>query len=91
MNKKLDYKRMIEEIDKLTQSDFLFDMDCHNLPKSKPYTQEEAQEMCDILMKIYSIAHCNTCTACQSKWLKAPKLKVVKFGHLKLPSGIILE
>ena len=66
---KLDYKKMVQEIDKLTTSDFLFDMDCHNLPKSKPYTQEEAQEMCDILMKIYLIAHCNSCKSCQTKYI----------------------
>lgn len=66
--KELDFKRMIREIDTLVSTDFMFDMDCHDLPKAKPYTQAEAQEMQRVLGKIYSIAHCIDCEACQPKF-----------------------
>lgn len=66
---KLDYKKMIEEVDELVDSDFMFDMDCKSLPNSEPITQEEAEEMRQILLKIYRIAHCTTCVACQGKYL----------------------
>lgn len=67
--KKLNYKKMIEEIDKLTKSDFMFDMDCKAIHPKEPFTHEDSTKMRDILMEIYSIAHCNTCTPCQTKYL----------------------
>ena len=67
---KLDYKKMLEDINKLVQTDFCFDMDCRNIPNSKPFTQEEAKNMANIIGNIYSIAHCTTCKACQSKYYK---------------------
>lgn len=66
--KKLDYKKMVREIDNLVEGDFCFDMDCHNLPNSKPITQKEAMKMVKIIGRVYKIAHCIYCTACQGKW-----------------------
>ena len=65
----LDYKRMVGEIAELVETDFMFDMDCKNIPKSSPITQEEAMEMVGILGKVYSIAHCIHCGACNKKYL----------------------
>ncbi len=64
--KKLDYKKMVEIINDLVKNDFLFEMDCKAMKNSKPYTQQEAGQMRDVLMKIYTIAHCYTCTACRT-------------------------
>lgn len=77
---------MIEDINELVQTDFAFDMDCHALPNSKPFTQEEASQMAHIIGKVYSIAHCNTCTACNGKYRKV-KLDVVKFDVLRWIKG----
>jgi hypothetical protein len=40
------------------------------LPNAKKYTQAEAKKMADIIGRIYGVAHCLTCTACQTKYLK---------------------
>ena len=66
---KLNYKKMIKEVDKIMQTDFMFDMDYKRMPDQKPFTQEEAEKMCDELMNIYSISHCVHCTACNNKYL----------------------
>ena len=62
----LDYHKMVKEIDKLVQSDFVFDMGCKLIPKSREYTQEEAKEMAELLSSIYSISHIEHCIACRT-------------------------
>jgi hypothetical protein len=66
----LDHQKMLKEICALVETDFGFDMECKLSPKAKPYTQEEAQEMAATLAKIYGIAHCLHCKACQDKYSK---------------------
>ena len=66
----LNYKKMVEDIDDLVESDFCLDMDCKNLPGSEPVTQKEAREMIRIIGEVYSIAHCIHCEACRDKYLK---------------------
>lgn len=66
---KLDYKKMVKEIDKLVNNDFCFDMDClQGLPKRRPFTQKEAKQMAQIIGSVYTIAHCVDCTACQGRY-----------------------
>ena len=68
--KVLDYKRIVAEIDKCLATDWAFEMiDCKRMPGAKPYTQNEAEEMADMLGKIYLIAHCIRCKACQTKYI----------------------
>lgn len=67
---KLDYKKMVEEIEDLVSTDFFLDMELKTIPKSKPYTQREAKIMAETISKVYSISHCTTCTSCQIKYLK---------------------
>lgn len=62
--KNRNYKKMLEKIDSFVNNDWGFDIDCHSLPNSKPFTQKEAREMAAILMRIYQISHCLTCEAC---------------------------
>jgi DNA mismatch repair ATPase MutL len=71
MNMKiLNYKKMVDEIDDLVENDFVADMECRaGLPNQRPFTQKEAKAMARLLSSIYSIAHCNTCEACQNKYL----------------------
>ena len=66
---KLDYLKMLREIDKLVNNDWGFEMiDCKMMPKAKPFTQKEAKEMSQRLGQIYLISHCITCTACQIRY-----------------------
>ena len=72
---KLDYDKMLKEINALVQTDFCTDMEMHLIPQEKTgkpmeYTQEEAQEMAKLLSRVYSISHCTTCRACQKKYSK---------------------
>jgi len=53
----LNYKKMLEDICLLVENDFFFDMDTRNVPNPKPFTQEEAKQMCKIIGEVYSIAH----------------------------------
>lgn len=76
--RKLDCKRMIDAIADLVETDFCFDMDCKAIHPEQTFTHEESTKMRDILMQIYSIAHCRTCTACQGKWLSLPNSKKKK-------------
>ena len=74
MPKKLNFKKMVEEIDVLTDTEFCFNMELKLLPlteKNKTcYTQKEAQKMVELLSSIYSVAHCIHCKACQTRYLE---------------------
>ena len=67
--KKLNYKGMILDILPYVEDEFCAEMEMKTLPKSSPYTQKESQSMAERLAKIYSIAHCEHCTACQKKYM----------------------
>ena len=71
MKQKLNYKMMVEDIDRIIDRnhEFLFEMECRQLPDAKKYTQKEAGEMSHILGCIYLISHCLTCEACQRKFI----------------------
>lgn len=58
--------QLLEGINELVQTDFAFDMDCHALPNSKPFTQAEAKQMALIIGRVYSLAHRTTCESCRS-------------------------
>lgn len=75
IGKKLDHYRMLKDICNLVETDFVFEMDCKQIHESETYTQEEAKEMIKIIGQVYLIAHCITCHACQSKYLRCPPLK----------------
>lgn len=65
----LDTERMIKEIAELVRTDFSFDMDC-KLGFEREFTQEEARHMAHLLGRVYSISHCITCDACQTKYIR---------------------
>ena len=73
MKKKLDYKKMVEDIANLVQTDFCSAMEMQQLPGSTPYTQDEASEMANIISSVYMVSHCITCETCQTKYLIAKK------------------
>jgi succinate dehydrogenase/fumarate reductase-like Fe-S protein len=66
---RLNHYKMLKEIVGLVETDFCSEMEMKSLPKSKQYTQKEAQQMANLLGKIYSTAHCIHCYACQTKYL----------------------
>ena len=60
----LDYKKMVEDIDDLVQTDFVFNMmDARFVPHVVKFTQQEAKDMAHLIGMIYSISHCTTCKA----------------------------
>jgi cytosine/adenosine deaminase-related metal-dependent hydrolase len=65
----LDTERMVKEIANLVESDFCFDIDARFASDEPKFTQEEAKQMAWLLGRVYSIAHCIHCTACQRKYL----------------------
>lgn len=67
----LNYRKMVEDIDEIVEVDFAFEMETKLLRNANPYSQEEARLMAEMILKIYSIAHCTTCKACQRKYLSA--------------------
>lgn len=68
MQNELNYKLMVEDIDKEVQTDFAFDMS-NKLGFGHEFTQEDAKGMAQIINAVYTIAHCNTCKACNKKYL----------------------
>jgi len=67
--KKLDYKKMLQEIDELVQTDFCMDMDSRLIRKRPLFTKRESVEMAILIGRIYSISHCISCSACNKKYL----------------------
>jgi len=65
----LDYKRMVEEIDKIVNNEDFGNLELSLMPKSKPYTQKEAGKMMKMLGQVYRVAHCVTCTACARRYM----------------------
>lgn len=71
--KTLNLRQMLDDIRLLVENDFCADMeltawDAEN-GKSQ-FTKNESITMARIIAKVYSIAHCTTCEACQKKYLK---------------------
>lgn len=65
----MKYKQMVEDIHAILETDQAYEfIDFRRMPNSKPFTQEEAEQMSDMLGHIYKISHCITCTACGSKY-----------------------
>lgn len=67
--KKLDYERMVNEIDDLVGTDFAFNMVNELYMDTRRYTQVEAEKMAEILDQVYQISHRVHCKACQGKYL----------------------
>ena len=67
---KLNYKKMIKDINDLVDTDFGAEMEMKELPKSKPFTQKEAKKMARIIAKVYIISHQIYCKAHGIVYLK---------------------
>ena len=65
---KMDYKRMLEEIDLLVNNDFCADMSMYEC-LDEEYPREASVKMADIIGKVYSISHAVHCSACGQKFL----------------------
>lgn len=63
------YKKMLEDINNLVQTDFCVDMDFKQLEGQAEYTQEEALKMANIIGRVYGIAHSINCS-CGGKYKK---------------------
>ena len=66
---RLNHYKMLKEITALVETDFCAEMEMKTMPKSRQFTQEEAEQMAGLLARVYSIAHCIHCHACQTKYL----------------------
>ena len=69
-NKQLNKDKMLKDILKLVENDFVFEMNLKTLPDSSIYSQDEATKMAMKLGQIYSIAHAIHCQSCQTKYIK---------------------
>ena len=65
---KLNHKQMLTEIDKLVNNCWGFDIQLKHFG-SETFTEKEANEMANVLGKIYLISHCIHCEACQKKYI----------------------
>jgi hypothetical protein len=69
---KLQYKKMVEDICKLVETDFCGSMEMNLIPRKdgtfREISQENARELIDIVSKVYLIAHCIHCEACQHRY-----------------------
>lgn len=71
---KLDTEKMVREINAIVNNDWGLEIDTHSMKKDPSWTQKQSDEMAAALMKIYQIAHCISCRACQGKYtLPTPK------------------
>ena len=76
MKKDKNYKKMLEDIDKIVNNDWGFDMVDGKAKEAREgkitkwdkFTQKEAQEMSEALGKIYKISHGVHCV-CGDKYL----------------------
>jgi hypothetical protein len=64
---------MIEDIGKLVETDFCASMEMMTLCNKNYYTFADSKKMARLLARVYSIAHCTHCSACQKKYLKINK------------------
>lgn len=58
---KLNYLKMVKDIERLVASDFCLDMEM-----TDEYTQDEAKKMVKIIGQVYMKSHLWFCTACNS-------------------------
>lgn len=72
--KKLDYKKMVEDINNLVETDFAEDMSMRanitHSGKHQEIKQEDAREMASLLARVYLISHCVHCESCGAKYRK---------------------
>ncbi len=60
----MNYKLMVEDIDKFVSSDWGFEVVDGHYP-NKPFTQKEAKAMSKVLGEIYRISHQIHCRPCR--------------------------
>lgn len=65
--KKLNYWKMVRDIDNLVSSEFCEEVSC-KAGFDREVSQEEAKEMANIIGKVYLISHCLSCHACDKKY-----------------------
>jgi len=82
--KKLNYEKMIKDIDEIMREheDFLFDIESKTLTKKK-YTQKEAQTMENLITRIYMISHAYPNGCCGTKYLVETKKWKNKVEYLR--------
>lgn len=70
MTQKLDYKKMLKDIDNLVNNDTVFSLEVYRCPTTQEFKQEEVNQMLDIILDVYKISHTLHCKACRkSKYL----------------------
>jgi hypothetical protein len=65
---KRDTLKMVKEIDRLVDNDWFGDIESRALPNSKPFTQQEAEEMLHVIGQVYLISHAIHCDHCGEKY-----------------------
>ena len=68
---KLDYLKMLQDIDDLVSTDFCEDMEL----ETGKFTQQEAVDMMRIIAKVYDIAHSTHCKHHGADYIKKDMLE----------------
>jgi hypothetical protein len=71
---KLNYLKMLEDINKLVETDYCAELEMYLIPElnkdmNREIPQEDARNAIDIVSKVYSISHAIHCEPCASKYL----------------------
>jgi len=69
---KLDYKKMVEDIDKLVNNDLCADLEMCLMPHTlnhRDISQDDAIKAIKIIGQVYMISHGITCSGCSKKYL----------------------
>lgn len=66
----LDYKKMVTEIDEMVSIDFCEEMEVKSITTGKGmfFSHEDSVKMAQLLARVYSVAHCVHCGACNKKY-----------------------
>lgn len=73
MKRKLNYKKMIEDINEIVTDEYFFDVEMKLLPGGSDFTQEEAKEMINAITKVFMISHIISCNSCGREYDKLEK------------------
>lgn len=68
----MNYKKMVEDINKLVDNDWFADIDEHSIHNT-PFTQVEALQMAEVLGQVFMISHAIYCGACGRKYQNSIK------------------
>ena len=62
----MKYKQALKDIDKIVNTEWLSNMESQYQTTTDVINQDDARRMLYLLLKVYSISHCEHCVACRA-------------------------